>query len=143
MSDFFGHGHAMAERYFGFDAGASLLRVGKFGEPGLVERCHHLGGKDGVDTDIVGEELDGPFACEAENSGLSGNVSGGVALTRDCGFGADVHDGAMGLLESWERVMSKVVDVEKIAFERAEELFRGACGEADAVIDAGVVHEPV
>src|SRR5215471_18173999 len=116
----------MAERNFGFDAGSSLLRIGKFGEPGLVERRHHLCGEDGVDTDVVGKELDRPFAREAEDSGLGGDVTGGAALTRDCGFGADVHDGAMGLLESWERVMSKVVDVEEIAFERAEELFRGA-----------------
>ena len=62
VGDFFGGGPAVAERNFGFDAGASLLRFGKFREPGLVERGHDFGGKDRVDADIVGEKFDGPFA---------------------------------------------------------------------------------
>src|SRR5262249_54756383 len=120
MGDFFGGGHAVAEGDFAFDARAGGGGIGKFREPGLIERRHDLGGEDGVDADLVREEFDGPFACEAEDGGFGGDVPGGVALPGYRCFGADIDDGTVELLESGQGVVSEVVNVEEVALERAE-----------------------
>src|ERR1051326_1793117 len=102
MGDFFGGGHAAGKRNFGFDAGSSRLRIGEFQEPRLIERSHDFGGNHGVDADLVGEKFDRPLAGKAEYGGFGSDVAGGAALAGDRSFGADVDDGAAGLLEGRE-----------------------------------------
>ena len=94
-----GSGHSFLEGNAGLDHGFFCCAVFERGDPFAVHVGEAFGDDDGVDSDVVGQEFDGPFAGKGGPCAIGGGITRGIALAGFSDFGDDVDDGSFGGLQ--------------------------------------------